>query len=217
MTCTKQRLSFQNTPNNLHNFELSLYPSTTCDCTIMLTFRMKIHCLLTEMAPKGSSKGKGQARAKMPKSVINRGLLWDRERIKGFISEHIRRLIRKYKVCGVKDESEWDVFDHIIFHDPVKSRHFSQFQLMWPHSRSRSSPFRVWWAAFHSYMGQMFDKTCDQMNNWRWDNPHAFGDQVDPSNQQATSSGKVKRTGECFSWYGSDDLRAKIEPPNCQQ
>ena len=66
-------------------------------------------------------------------------------------------------------------------------------------------------------MGQMFDKTRDQMNNWRWDNPHAFGDQVDRSNPQTSSSGKVKRTGEGFSWYGSDDPRAKIEPPSCRQ
>jgi len=66
-------------------------------------------------------------------------------------------------------------------------------------------------------MGQMFDKTRDQMNNWRWDNPHAFGDQVDHSNPQTTSLGKVKRTGESFSWYGSDGLRAKIEPPSCRQ
>jgi hypothetical protein len=26
----------------------------------------------------------------------------------------------------------------------------------------------------------------------------------------------VKRTCEHFSWYGSDDLRAKIEPPSCR-
>jgi hypothetical protein len=63
----------------------------------------------------------------------------------------------------------------------------------------------------------MFDKTRDLMNNWRWDNPHTFGDQVDRSNPQTTWSGKVKRTGECFSWYGSDDLWAKIEPPSCWQ
>jgi len=63
----------------------------------------------------------------------------------------------------------------------------------------------------------MFDKTCDQMNNWRWDNPRAFGDQVDRSNLQTTSSGKVEWTGERFSWYGSNDLRAKIEPPSCRQ
>ena len=55
------------------------------------------------------------------------------------------------------------------------------------------------------------------MNNWRWDNQHAFGDQVDRSNPQTASSGKVKRTGERFSWYGSDDLSAKIEPPSCRQ
>jgi hypothetical protein len=55
------------------------------------------------------------------------------------------------------------------------------------------------------------------MNNWRWDNPRAFGDQVDRSNPQTTSSRKVKRTGERYSCYGSDDLRAKIEPRSCQQ
>jgi len=66
-------------------------------------------------------------------------------------------------------------------------------------------------------MGQMFDKTRDQMNNWRWDNPRAFGDQVDRSNPQTTCSGKVTRTSERFSWYGSDVLRAKIEPPSCRQ
>jgi hypothetical protein len=63
----------------------------------------------------------------------------------------------------------------------------------------------------------MLDKTRDQMNNCRWDNPHAFGDQVDCTNLQTTSSGKVKHTGERFSWYGSDDLSAMIEPPSCRQ
>jgi len=66
-------------------------------------------------------------------------------------------------------------------------------------------------------MEQMFDKTRDQMHNWRWDYPCAFGDQVDRSNMQTTSSGNVKCTGKCFSWYGSDDLRAMIEPPSCWQ
>jgi hypothetical protein len=62
----------------------------------------------------------------------------------------------------------------------------------------------------------MFDKTRDQMNNWRCDNPRAFGDEVNRSNPQTTSSGKVERAGEHFSWYGSDDLWAKIEPPSCR-
>jgi len=66
-------------------------------------------------------------------------------------------------------------------------------------------------------MGQMFDKTRNQMNDWRWDNPRAFRDQVDRSNPQTTTSGKVKRSSECFSWHGSDDLRATIEPPRCRQ
>jgi hypothetical protein len=153
----------------------------------------------------------------MPTSVINRRMSLDRDRIKGFISEHIRGLIQIYNVWGVKDERAWDLFYDIIFLDPVMTRHFSQFQLMWPHPRGRSSPFREWWAAFRSYMGQIFDKTCDQMNNWRWDNPRAFGDKVNRSNPQTTSLGKVKRTGERFSWHGSDDLSAEIEPPSRRQ
>jgi hypothetical protein len=66
-------------------------------------------------------------------------------------------------------------------------------------------------------MGQMIDKTPEQMNNRRWVNPCAFGNQVDHSNLQGTSLGKVKCTGHRFSWYGSDDLMAMIEPPSCQQ
>jgi len=66
-------------------------------------------------------------------------------------------------------------------------------------------------------MGQIFDKTRDEMNNWRWDNPCAFSDQVYRSNPQTTSSGKVKRTAKRFSGYGSDDLRVKIELPSCPQ
>jgi len=66
-------------------------------------------------------------------------------------------------------------------------------------------------------MGQMFDRTRDQMNNWRWDNPQAFGDQVDRSNLHTTNLGKVKRTHNCFPCYGTDDPRAKIEPPSCWQ
>jgi hypothetical protein len=66
-------------------------------------------------------------------------------------------------------------------------------------------------------MGYMFDKTRDQMNNWRWDNPRAFGDQVDLSNPQTASSGKVTCTGERFSSYASDVFRAKIEQPGCRQ
>jgi hypothetical protein len=153
----------------------------------------------------------------MPTSVITRPLSLDLDRIKGFISEHIRGLIWIYNVSGIKDERAWDLFNDVIFLDPVATRHFSQFQLMWPHRRSRSSPFREWWAAFRLYMGQMFDKTRDQMHNWRWDNPLAIGDQVDRSNPQTTSLGEVKRTGERFSCYGSDDLRAQIEPPSCRQ
>jgi hypothetical protein len=67
-------------------------------------------------------------------------------------------------------------------------------------------------------MGQMFDKTRDQMNDWRLDNASAFVDEVDRSNLQTTCSGKFKRNCEVFSWYGSsDNISAKIEPPSCRQ
>jgi hypothetical protein len=169
------------------------------------------------MAPKGSSKGKGKAKAMMLTSVINQLMSLDRDHIQGLISEHIRELIRIYNLCGVKDERAWDLFYDKICLDLVTTGHFSQFQLMWSHRRSRSSPVREWWPAMRSYMGRMFDKTQDEMHNWRWDTPHAFGDEVYPSNPQTTSSGKVKRTAECFPWCGSNDLRAKIEPPSCRQ
>jgi hypothetical protein len=168
------------------------------------------------MAPKCSSKRQGKARAKMPTSVINQRLLLDRDRIKGFISEHIHGLIRIYTVCSIKDERTWELFYDKIFLDADTTRPLKQFQLRWPHRRRRSLPFRVWWAALRSSMGQLFDNTRHKMNNWRCDNPRPFGDKVNHSNPQTTSSGKVKHTGEHFSWYGSDDLRVKIELPSCR-
>ena len=88
---------------------------------------------------------------------------------------------------------------------------------MWPQSRNRSSLLLQWWVAFRSYMGQMFFKTRDEMIHWMWDISSAFGDRIDRSNQQTTSLWKVERTSERFSWYSSDDLRAKIEPSSCWQ
>jgi hypothetical protein len=66
-------------------------------------------------------------------------------------------------------------------------------------------------------MVQMFDKTRDQMNNWRWDNPCGLEDQVDRLNPHTTSLGKVQPTSEHFSWYGTDDLRVMIEAPSRRQ
>jgi len=153
----------------------------------------------------------------MPTSVINRPVLLDRNHIRVFILLHICRLIRIYNVRGVKDERAWGLFYAIIFLNPVTTRHFSQFRLMWPHCRSRSSPLQEWWAALRSYMAQMFDNTRVKMNNWRWDNPHAFGHRVDSSNLRTACSGKGTRTHQPLSWYSSHDLRAKIDPPSCRQ
>jgi len=144
--------------------------------------------------------------------------MWlDRDHIQGFISGHIRGLRRMYNVCGVKDERPWDLLYDIICLDTVMTRQFSHCKGMWNHCKNRSSFYREWWEAFRSYIGQMFHKTHDQMNNWRWDNPLAFGYQVDCSIPQTTSSGKVKHTGERVSWYSSDDFRVKGEPPSCRQ
>jgi len=169
------------------------------------------------MAPKGSSQGKGIAGAKMPTLVKNWCLSLDQDRMKGFISQHLSGLIRIYSVCGAKDERAWDLFYDIIFLDPVMTCHFSQFQLMWPHRRSRSSSIWEWWAAFCSDMGQIFGKSRDQMNNWTWDNPRTWGDQVNHSKLQTTSSGQIKRTSERVFRYFSDDYTAENEPPSCQQ
>jgi hypothetical protein len=83
----------------------------------------------------------------MPTSVINRRLSMNRYHIKILILENIHGLVWIYNVCGVKDEMVWVLFYRTIFLNPVTTRHFSQFQLMWPHRRSRSSPFPEWWAA----------------------------------------------------------------------
>jgi len=155
--------------------------------------------------------------AEIPTSVANRCLSLDWYRIDGLIPEHICGLIWIYIVCSSKDQRAWDLLYDIIFLDPVTTRLVSQFQLLWLHRRCRCLPFPGWWVAFHSYIGQMFDKTCDQMNNWRWVNPRAFGDQPDSFIFQTTISGKFNHTGECFSWYGSDDHRAMFEPPSCRQ
>ena len=136
------------------------------------------------LAPKGSGKGQGNANARvnMPTSVTYQCLSLNQAYMKGFILELICGLIWIYNVSGLKDERAWNIIYDIIFVNLVTTCYFSEFQLLWQHCRSRCSPFREWWVAFRSYIGQMLDKTRNQMNNWRWDNPCAFGDQVDCSN-----------------------------------
>jgi len=180
---------------------------------------MEIRIPLTAMGPKGSRKWKWNApvRAKMPTLAVDQCMALDRDRIKWFNPEEMRGLIPIFNVCGVKTERAWDLFHDMNFLGPVTTWHCSQLRPMWPHPTSRCSPFWEWWAAFCSYMGQMFDKTRDQLNIWRWDHPRVFGDAVDHSNWETTSSGKVTSAGGWFSWYSSDDPRAKIEPPRCWQ
>ena len=63
----------------------------------------------------------------------------------------------------------------------------------------------------------MFDKTSHQMNNWRRDKPQFFGDQVDHSTLPAPNWGMVTQTWVRYSWYCSDNPRAKIDMPRCSQ
>jgi len=171
------------------------------------------------MALRGSRKGKGKAttRATIPRAVINWCLSSAQDHIQGFIAEHICSLIRIYTVCGVKDECAWFLFYYIIYLDPVRTCHISQFQTIWPHHWSRRSPFRKWWASFRSSLGLMYNQTRDQMHSLRWHNPHDFRNQFNRSNPQTTSLETVRCTGECYSWYSSDDIGEMIELRNCWQ
>jgi hypothetical protein len=166
------------------------------------------------------SDAPGPRRKKLKKPTtkeIDRFLRFNKPRTKSLMSEHIRPMIRMYHISGIKSERAWDLMHDILFLDPVTTRHFGQFQRMWLQRHDRDSPSLPWWRAFKAYMGHMFDKTRDQLNNWRWDNPQAFGDVVDRSNPQYTKSGKIKRTGARFKWYGSSDFAAKMEPPTCRE
>jgi hypothetical protein len=66
-------------------------------------------------------------------------------------------------------------------------------------------------------MGEMFDTNHDQRSHWRWDYPHDFGDQVDCSNPQTASWGKVTATLERVSWYGGDHFGTKRDLPSSWQ
>jgi hypothetical protein len=79
------------------------------------------------MAPKGTCEGKGKisAKANIPTLLINRRLSLDWDCIKGFIAEHIRGLMRIYNDCGVNDNGGWDIFNNIMFRDPVMIHHIN--------------------------------------------------------------------------------------------
>jgi len=198
---------------------LSRIPSTTCSCIVMLTPWMLISFQLTAMAPMGSHKAKwnATARAKIPTSVINRCQTLHRDRLQGYISQHICGLMQIFNISSVYYGSEWYLFYDISLCDPVMTSHFPQFWVIGLNRRRTWLPFWEWLVTFHSCMQQMFDKTSSEMNNWRWVNAHTFGDQVNHSNVWATSLRMVEWTGQHYSRYSSDDIRALIEPACCQK
>ena len=213
LTYTKQRLSYQNTLSYLHNFVRILcgsvcfiQPCHTATASDVDPPSTRSDAVIRRL----QRKAKGNCYGTMPTAVINRCLLLDCDHIVGIILEHVRGFIQINKVCSFKDQYAWDLFYDIIILDPVTTHHVSHFRLMWQHRRSSRLPVWEWWAAFHSYMVQMFYSTHNQMNIWRWNNPRSFEDYVDHSNLKITSSGKVKHTNDHFSWYGRDDLSAVI-------
>jgi hypothetical protein len=66
-------------------------------------------------------------------------------------------------------------------------------------------------------MGHIFATTSSQMNNWGWDNPGAFMDEVASFYPPKTISGKAKPHGDSFYLSGCDYPRAKSEESCCQQ
>ena len=193
MTCTKQRLTFQNTPDNLHICVLSLRASFR---SMQLYHNANVSDVDSFSTHSNGTKAQQQRKAEG----------WGKNADIGYESRLVVGL-GPYKgihlgthpwchmdiqCCGVKVQRAWDLFHDIIILVPITTHHVSQFQLMWLHRSSSSSCFQEWWAAFRSYMGQMFNKTRDQMTIWRWDNPCAFRDRVDSSNPRTTSSREVK-------------------------
>jgi len=151
----------------------------------------------------------------MPTSVINRRLSLDQGRIQRFIFGHILGFKRIQNLFGVDFEIACDVLYDIIFLDPVMSSHFSQFKTDVVTPKGQDFTLSRVVGSLPFIYGEMFDTTHNQINNWRWDNTHTLRDHVDRSNQQTLSLGNVECTGEHVSWYSSDDLLAKIEPPRC--
>jgi len=186
VTCTIQHLSFQNTPNNLHNFVHSLL-------AVFRHIQMYHNANASDVdsfstcgdGPKGQPQRKWKANWQGQNANIGYKLML----VIGLgLNEGIHLGTDPWTQMDIQclQYQGWEgmgtIYD-IIFFDLVSICHFSQFQQMWPCRRSRCFAFQERWVAFDSYMWQMFDKTHDQMNNWRWDKAQTFGHEIDRSNQ----------------------------------
>jgi len=146
----------------------SALPSGMFHCIILLTPQMPIHFQLAAMARKGQPQRTAEGNC-LDK---NADIVYKSTPVIG--SEPYKAIHLGSHPWTHMDEQclrhPWwegrDPFYDIIFGNPVTTRHFSQFQLLWRHRRSRCSLVQVCWGAFRSYMRQMFDNTCDQIINW---------------------------------------------------
>jgi len=171
------------------------------------------------MAPKDSRKGMGKAtaRAKMMTSVPNWRLSFGQNRTKGVMSDQIRVPLSELRCLQCH---WWEAVEPLLWYNLCWSSHDSAHctisaDVAAPHEQEFGF-LEVVGSLRLRYAANVY-KDRDQRNDWGSDNPRAFGDEVDFSNPQITSLAKVTRTGQRFSWYGSDDLRVKIEPPSCRQ
>jgi len=142
VTHTKQSFSLQNTSANLPNSVFCLWASFrymplyhNANVLDVDSFSTQSNCT------KGQLERKGNSRAKMRTTDMNRPLWLDRDRIQWFISEHIHGLIYIYIVCSIKHDSAWDLCYDVIILDPVTTHHISQFHPLWPHCRSKEFAF----------------------------------------------------------------------------
>ena len=147
MTCTNQHLWFQNTPHNLQNFVHSIgaslcYMQQHCNPNASDVNSFSTH----SNHPKGrtQSRVEGHCEGKYDDVSLNQRLSFDRDRIQGFIWEHIRGHIRIANVGRVNDERARDLPHDIILLNPVTTCHFQPFQVMSLRHRSRCSLFREW-------------------------------------------------------------------------
>jgi hypothetical protein len=76
------------------------------------------------------------------------------------------------------------------------------------------------WAAFPAFMGQLFDNTRNQMNNWRWDNACAFAIKSIAPNRSLPAVGRLNAKGSVslgiVAMISGQRLRHQAAGSTCQ-
>jgi hypothetical protein len=85
-------------------------------------------------------------------------------------------MIRMYGMGGVKDGATDQLLYEILFLDPLTTRHFGRFQLMWEYRTSTQPPFLKGWTQFRAFVRDCLDKTQASNNRYqeeKWNAYHA--------------------------------------------